>query len=246
MNEKIKTDTTKTKHLTSKYLFDIFINLALLLTGAYYLTCTLFPDSMDGDMIVQFIASINNPTLFFWGQDRLLSLTTFLLIPYKNVELNLFLGTFINAIYLSGILIFTCSLYSKKASKKAALFLSSLLAIRIILPDTELFTFAKAAQPYAPSMLFLSIAFFTGFHSQYKKKEHFIFTTALILSTISLLLNPLILIYAFCFPLAYAVLNINSKRISHAWGPIMAKWLIIIVMSLIVFLTARHLYIQYY
>ena len=87
------------------------------------------------------------------------------------------------------------------------------MAIRIILADAELFTFAKAAQPYAPSMLFLSIAFFARFHPQYKKKETFIFIPALILSTISLLLNPLSLIYAFSFPLAYAELNINSKKL---------------------------------
>ncbi|KGG26701.1 MULTISPECIES: hypothetical protein [unclassified Prochlorococcus] len=237
---------TGTNYFSSKYVVNFLVNLILLLTGAYYLVCTLFPGSMNGDMIVQFIASINNPTLFFWGQDRLFSLTTFLLIPFHNIELNLFLGTFINAIYFSGILLFTCCLYSEKALKKASLFFTSLLAVKIIIPDTQLFLFAKAAQPYASSMLFLSLAFFTLLRTRYNKNRIFIFIISILVVIISFLLNPLSLTYALSFPIACRIFDPTSKGNSHILRRVELQWMIIIIISIVIFAIVRYLYIEHY
>lgn len=192
---------------------------------------------MDSDLIVPSIASLKNPSLFYWGQDRLLSLTTFLLIPFKSISLNLYLNIFIQALFFSGLLLFLVRSFCNERAVGILSYIVAICLIIIIVPESELYTFSKQAQPYSSSTLIVLGAF--AIHKSNIKSRKSALSACLILT--SLLLNPLCIILALALPISYYIVHKkdddqNSININYS------DWLLSVTGGVIVALVCRKIY----
>ena len=175
----------------------------LLISSSYLIVSAIMPERMDSDLIVPSIASLKNPSLFYWGQDRLLSLTTFLLIPFRSISLNLYLNIFIQALFFSGLILFLVRSCCNERTVAILSYVATIFLILIIIPGGELYTFSKHAQPYSSSTLIVLGAF--SIHKCNTKPKRFALSACLIV--ISLLLNPLSLILALTLPISFHIIN---------------------------------------
>lgn len=187
-------------------------HLLLLFSGAYLLTSALDPSRMDADLVVPSLASLNNPTLFYWGQDRLFSLTTFLLLPFHDIGINLYVNTFVQALYFSGLVLFLSNLFASGLYRLCCTFMLSIILILMIIPQPELFTFSKHAQPYAASTLSIFLAYFIILRG--KLESSYAIRAALVTGLISIafLLNPLVLSLAVTLPLSRWILRTDDFK----------------------------------
>lgn len=70
----------------------IILFLSLLTVNRYG------PSELNADIILNTLISLQNVTLFYWGQDRLLNVLPFMLAPIRLPALNIFLVMFLSAL----------------------------------------------------------------------------------------------------------------------------------------------------
>lgn len=243
--------TSNSKNVTQRLLSNsqLFLDIALVVLGAYFITCVVIPERMDGDIIVPSIAALNNPTLFYWGQDRLLALTTFLLIPIRDIQLSLFLNTFLQATYFCGLTLLITKYASGKYISRALGYCLSILTFYWLIPQTELFTFAKHQQPYCAAT-FAALLSFRTFRSHrpiIQTKSFSNFFVASFLSSIALLLNPLSLVLLISQPVSAGLVNRKyNKLYSQINVSSMKHWLLSLAIAISSYLIIKNVYTQNY
>ena len=225
------------------------IDIVLIILGAYFIVCAVVPERMDSDIIVPSISALNNPTLFYWGQDRLLALTTFILIPIRDIQLSLFLNTFLQATYFCGLTLLITKYTPGKYLSKSLGYCLSLLVFYWLIPQAELFTFAKHQQPYSAATLAALLSFRAFKSNQHiiQKKSNSNLLAATFLSSISLLLNPLSLVLLITQPVsAWAVNHKNNRLHSKINFLSMKNWLFSLAIAISSYLIIKNVYTQNY
>ena len=241
----------KSKFLLPKPLASnqLLSDIALIILGAYFVTCAVIPERMDGDIIVPSIAALNNPTLFYWEQDRLLALTTFLLIPIRDIQLNLFLNTFLQATYFCGLILLITKYTSGKYLSRSLGYCSAILALYWLIPHTELFTFAKHQQPYCAATL-AALLSFRAFENNRLIIETKSFSNLLItsfLSAIALLLNPLSLALLITQPVSAWLATRQYKKLHSQVNSSSGKdWLLSLAIAISSYFIIKNVYAHYY
>lgn len=227
----------------------LIIDIVLIILGAYFIVCAVIPERMDSDIIVPSISALNNPTLFYWGQDRLLALTTFILIPIRDIQLSLFLNIFLQATYFCGLTLLITKYTSGKYLSKSLGYCSSILVIYWLIPQEQLFTFAKHQQPYCAASLaaLLSFRVFKSDQQIMQRKSNLKLLAATFLSSISLLLNPLSLVLLITQPVsAWAVNHKNKTLYSKINFLLIKNWLFSLVIAISSYLLIKYVYTQNY
>jgi len=124
----------------------------------------LAPSTLHGDTMLQPLMSLQNTTLFFWGQNRLANLIPFLLswitAPLPNMFAHLWLYAFCFFAFLA-VLAFAATprLYPAIAwADRWLVFLAmTAVSLLVLLPQAAAVLLVEG-HPYAPSFLLLSIA----------------------------------------------------------------------------------------
>lgn len=244
-------ESLKSNYLTLKPLLNarLLSDVALIILGAYFITSAVIPDRMDGDIIVPSIAAFSNPTLFYWGQDRLLALTTFLLIPIRDIQISLFLNTFLQATYFCGLILLITKYTSGKHLSRSLGYCLAILALYWLIPHSELFTFAKHQQPYCVSTLaaLLSYRTFENNRSTIQTKRLSILFISSFFSVIALLLNPLSLTLLITQPLSAWLVNRKYNTLhSHVNSLSIKHWLLSLSTVISSYLIIKNVYAQNY
>lgn len=124
----------------------------------------LAPGTLHGDTILQPLMSLQNTTLFFWGQNRLANLIPFLLswitAPLPNLWAHLWLFAFSFFAFLA-VLAFVGAgrLYPGIGwTDRWLIFLATTAVNLIVLLPSSAAVLLVEGHPYAPSLLLLSIA----------------------------------------------------------------------------------------
>ena len=215
--------------------------------GSLYIVSVVIPERMDADLVVPSLASLKNPTLYYWGQDRLLSLIPLMLLPFRNIEWNLYFNTFFQATFFCALVLLILRSITSDLTHSAAFLIISLVLINYTIPAPQLFTFAKHAQPYVPSTAIVLAAYYINSEvtkSEAWEKQKLI---CIFLSTTALLLNPLTLIFAISLSLAQLSIsslcsnNTGCINISNS-----LKWAGILLPSFLITVISRHVYSQNY
>ena len=239
-------ETSQRKDLPQRLLSNkqLFVDIILIILGAYFVTCSVIPERMDADIIVPSIAALKNPTLFYWGQDRLLALTTFLLIPIRDIQLNLFLNTFLQASYFCILTLLITKYTSGERRSRSLGYCLSIFLLCWLIPKAELFTFAKHQQPYCAATVAALLSFRTiESHRPIKKENPSNFFVTSLLSAIALLLNPLSLILLLSQPLsAWAVNRISNRSQPKINCLSTIQWLLPLSIAIASYLIIKNLY----
>ena len=189
--------------------FWLIIQAGLITLAAYYLMSRALPDRMDADLIVGTMAGQHNLTLFFWGQDRLANLTALLTSPIREIGAALYFYSFFQALYFSGLIYLISRLIHTQRTVRLVSFALTILVAANWIPEREIFTFAKHAQPYAASTLFT-----LGAYGLPRVKQHpwGITLCRLGMLVTALLLNPLSGFLALTLPLSSLLCTRSGTR----------------------------------
>lgn len=221
--------------------------LTAMFFGALYIVSAVNPARMDADIIVSTLASLKNPTLYYWGQDRLFSLIPMMLLPFRNIEWNLYCNTFFHATFFCALILIILRSMPGNKGNTFLLLLAVLIVLNHTIPAPELFTFTKHAQPYAASTVFMFLAFFIYYstikHINWKRKK----PICAVLVVISLLLNPLTLMLGLGLFLAELIASmLHSSAFSGRNMTINLRWLSILLSSFFIALLTKKIYCRNY
>nr|BCN18803.1 hypothetical protein [Vibrio cholerae] len=177
------------------------------------------PENIHSDIILNTIMSIQNITLFYWEQNRLINLLPFLVSfihdPKINIYAVLFLSSisFFSVIYLLSYVAYNlnCSERRCKNSSILILFISSSIFSTILISNEYLPSFIIGHIEHSLSIFMLGVAFILL--TQFKLKFRLNVSLGLLLIILSLGLNPSIIIPIFFLIFSY---SIYQKRISKA------------------------------
>ena len=221
--------------------------LTIVILGSLYITSVVNPARMDADLVVASLASLKNPTLYYWGQDRLFSLIPLLLLPLRGIEWNLYFNTFLQAAFFCTLILLVIRSITANLTRISIFTACSLLAINYIIPTPELFTFTKHAQPYAPSTAIILIAYFISINPVNPKARKSQKIACVFFATIALLLNPLTLIFGLSLPLAhFIVTSSDSWKVRALRNGHILKWGGILLPSVAILILSKHFYSQNY
>jgi len=219
--------------------------LIAMFFGALYIVSAVNPAQMDSDIIVSTLASLKNLTLYYWGQDRLFSLIPMILLPFQNIEWNLYYNTFFHATFFCALILIILRSLPGNRGNILPLLLAVLIVINYIIPTQELFFFAKHSQPYAASTVFMILAFFicsSTIKHVNRKKQNLICAVLLV---ISLLLNPLTLMLGLgLFFAELTASKFNTSDFSRRNILINSRWLTILLPSFFVAILTKNSYCQ--
>ena len=242
---------------------DYTLILAAIVISAYYLTSKVDPTRMDADLIVQSLASLKYLTLFYWAQDRLASLVPLIISPIKNINENLYANVFTQAALFSSLIFYFIKTISsgstsalrenKKIYIEKLLFIipcyfSSIVLISYLVPESDLFTFTKHAQPYAASTLLMLCAY-KLYKVNYKveAQNNKRLSIIILLLMVSLILNPLSLFLGASLWTASLVQALTiERRKTNPEEHSDALWAIFLVFSSLCYLIINQLYLENY
>ncbi|MCP9808592.1 hypothetical protein KBY58_03995 [Cyanobium sp. HWJ4-Hawea] len=219
-----------------------------MLLGALYIVSAVDPARMDADIIVSTLASLKNPTLYYWGQDRLFSLIPMMLLPFRNIEWNLYLNTFFHAAFFSALILIIQQSIDGNRIKTIGTLMATLIVLNYIMPTSELFTFAKHAQPYAASTVFMIAAFWID--SRLTRPENWKKQIAIctVIAIVSLLLNPLTLLFGLglLLPRSITYPKLHLSAFQDRDGITNLRWLAILFSAFLVAVISKYFYSQSY
>lgn len=75
----------------------LFLAIGALLLFSHLVVTKYAPTELNADILLNSVMSLQNVTLFYWGQNRLLNVLPFVLTPIKNPGLNLIFGLYLSA-----------------------------------------------------------------------------------------------------------------------------------------------------
>ncbi len=125
----------------------------------------LAPVFLNADVLLNSIMSLQNVTLFYWGQNRLLNVIPFVLSPISDPTLNLMalllLSTFVfyALLYVLSILLSKILYGNKKIVPPFTIFLTFVLVSLFVLKKETFFSFAVGHIEYTLSYLLLFVAY---------------------------------------------------------------------------------------
>lgn len=139
-----------------------------------FLTVNRFsPEFLNADVILNSVMSLQNVTLFYWGQNRLASLLPLAVSPISNPVLNLFACLFIVTVVFYGLIWFWADRLSKMnfpdseySLERREAFLVLLSIFFFVARPKTVFEIVTWHVEYTLSYLLLGIAFFYWFGRQ--------------------------------------------------------------------------------
>jgi len=186
------------------YVFSIFDFLIFILISSVFTFLVFFfaaPNFMNADTIMMSVMSMQKPTIFVWGQNRLFNVVSILASPIELPYLNLLFQIFVYGISFMSLVYLTAWIISRIVFSEVRRidfhFSLSILIflITFIFSQHALNVFVIEGQPYALSyFLFLLGSLLIIFCNSYKI-AYIIFSSILIF--VSGGLNPSLIIFIF-------------------------------------------------
>ncbi len=235
---------TPSKMLSAKWY--IQSSIATLL-GAIYIVSAVKPARMDADLVVSSLASLINPTLYYWGQDRLFSVIPIMLLPFRNIEWNLYLNTLFQAAFFTGLVLLILHSISGKSNNIWILLMAAIFSITYTIPKPELFTFAKHSQPYASSTAALIASYCINLRATRLVNSRLHNIASTVLSIVALLLNPLTIVFGLSLSFAELL-----ESASHSWKQCRhdinsnLRWISILLSGTLVAYVSKFIYSRNY
>ncbi len=149
--------------------------------------------NLQADAILQSVMSVQDVTLFYWGQDRLASVVSLLASPVADPMSNLFLCLLINALAFHVLLLMVARMGTvvvsgnRRWSSTLVLFLVMAAVYHTVV--TAVYTTALDAQPYA-----LSWALALGAFLLWKRADRWAWAVAIVLVAVAVGLNPSVIL----------------------------------------------------
>ncbi len=181
----------------------------------------LAAQSLQADIILQSVMSVQDVTLFYWGQDRLASVVPFLASPIADPMTNLFACLFINALAFHTLLLILSRMGTfvvsgnRRWSSTLVLFLLMTAAAHTVI--RSLFTMALDAQPYS-----MSWALALGAFLLWQRQRWWQFAVAATLVGIAVGLNPSVILVAGFL----ALIQLVRRRQWARWISFGVVWLV--------------------
>lgn len=196
---------------------------------------SLAPTYMHADVIMNSIMSLENITLFYWGQNRLLNILPLVAAPFRQPEANIiavsWLSSLVTFLLVFRIAFLTKDLLARKASNLSALLTATLLATAMFFALTPKFQFGFVVGhiEYPLSMLLSSWAIVSMFQRKAPRRSRFWWDAFLLL--IAVFTNPSIALIIFYVALALAIVgkqeNARMKRYGLTAFLSLAAWQIV-------------------
>ena len=178
-------------------------NFVLVVVLSFLTINSLAPRLLNADTFLFPIMSIQHVTPFIWGQDRLVNLIPWIISKVESPTWNLFFHLFVFSASYFVLLALLSSIWVKRngslKNNYIPLFLTMSTVSLIVLQDKTLHSFVVEGQPYASSFVLLLIGFFTT-----TRGTRFIIL-GLLVSLVSLLLNPSGILVAFLVALIHFI-----------------------------------------
>lgn len=173
-----------------KYL--IFTAICLLYLS-FFTVYKYSPNYLNGDVILNSVMSLQNITLYYWGQNRLINLLPLFASFIKNPEYNLLFILYVSALIFY-IFLFVLSVLIIKISEVKNI---SVLELFLFLLSVFIFSFKNIAIfeltighiEYSFPALLISILFYTIYFSSIKDKKYLYLLSAVLIFII-IGLNP--------------------------------------------------------
>ncbi len=178
--------------------------------------------NLQADSIVQSIMSIQDVRLFYWGQDRLASVVSFLASPVADPATNLFLVLPINALAFHVLLLVVARMGTfvvsgnREWSSTLVLFLLISAVTHTAATSLAMYTLALDAQPYA-----MSLALALGAFLLWKRHQWWALTLAVAMVGVAVGLNPSVILAAAFL----AVLEMFRRRQWIRWIVFGVVWI---------------------
>lgn len=115
-------------------------------------------EHLQADGVMQSVMSVQDPTLFFWGQDRFIPVVSWLAHPVSDPMANLWVCLLLEAGAFHGLLLVVARLVAPTISdgswrSTTIVFLALATSAQAVLASATVSQFAIDTQPYSPSLL---------------------------------------------------------------------------------------------
>lgn len=229
-----------------------------------YVFSVLLPKRLDSDILLFSIASTTNPTLFYWGQDRLAQIIPITLQWVKPILANINMTLFVNGLIFCTLCLILSQIADLSRQKNrivgkhgvtsmAWMLLAAccgIVAFIGFLNSNVAFTFIKHAQPYCLSSLLIAMSIMdytstaiilSSTKSKHAPKKFIAYLAFIYLTTIA---NPLSIFMPISFSASLGILSIKSRNKAYCRDGIF--WGCISIFAYILYEITVRIYRQHY
>lgn len=201
----------------------LVIDFTLTVLLAFFTVNRYSPEFINADVILNSVMSLQNITLFYWGQNRVVNILPLVIYPIRDPALNLFACLMMSTIVFYLLIWFWADRLSKSndsdersALVRRAIFLSLSTIILLIFKPSAVFEIVTWHIEYTLSYLLLGGAFF--YDGEKRKSGPVIFLVTAFLLALAIGVNYSTIIPALALAVGYVFVQRKIDKGSLVFG----------------------------
>lgn len=201
----------------------LVIDFTLTVLLAFFTVNRYSPEFINADVILNSVMSLQNITLFYWGQNRVVNILPLVIYPIRDPALNLYICLMTATMVFYLLVWFWADRLSKSndsdehsAPGRRVIFLSLSTIILLIFKPFAVFEIVTWHIEYTLSYLLLGVAFF--YYVEKRKSSPAIFPVTVFLMALAIGVNYSTIIPVLALAVGYVFVKRRIDKVSLVFG----------------------------